>query len=330
MQHYKEEDRMLTIHADRLIKEWTLKDAITPEEVREVFDYRLIKAPCYDFDGRKVPGLYHIQKETAEGSRVMPLGGFGEDYRVFQHADMLEMVAEKIMPELPGVKIETAGTLENGATGILQLSAGDDFRIDGDTSGHESRLYFSNPIGGGSLVMGFCVTRCVCENTIAIARREVLAGTGKGTGYSIRHTNNIDVYARAAIAQIAEQAKATKAMQERIKALAAKKATPKFVKSALDQIFPVTPEMSDTSPNAYVYNLNKREEVIAQWEEGETAATFKKDSAWKLVNAFTFPIFNPAKIAKGADLSGVRYDGLFGDRAEKVANIFETVERLAA
>ena len=39
---------------------------------------------------------------------------------------------------------------------------------------------------------------------------------------------------------------------------------------------------------------------------------------------------NPSKIAKGSDLSGIRYDGLFGDRADKVANIFSTIERLAA
>lgn len=330
MQHYKENDTMLTIHPDRLIKSWTLKDAITPDDVRDVFDFKLVKAPCYDFTGREIPGLYHIQKEECITSTIMPLGGFGEEYTVFQHSDMLDLIASRIMPELPGVKIETAGTLENGATGIIQLSAGKDFKIAGDTSPNESRLYFSNPIGGGSLVMGFCVTRCVCENTIAIARREVLAGTGKGTGYSIKHTANIDVYARAAIAQIAEQAKATKAMQERIKALAAKKVDEKTIKATLDAIFPATAEMADESPAAYTFALNKREEVITQWETGETAATFKADNAWKLVNAFTFPIFNPPKIAKGADLSGVRYDGLFGDRAEKVANIFNTVERIAA
>ena len=35
MQHYTTNDTMLTIHADRLIKDWTLKESITPDDARE-------------------------------------------------------------------------------------------------------------------------------------------------------------------------------------------------------------------------------------------------------------------------------------------------------
>lgn len=332
MQHYTANDKMLTIHGDRLIKSWTLKKSITADDARSVFDYVLNKRPCYDVDGREIPGLYHVERMApgAERGEIMPLGGFGENYTILQHADMLGMIADKILPELPGAKIETVGTLEGGATGLVQISCGADFKISGDTSKQESRLYFNNPVGGGSLVMGFCLTRCVCENTIAMARREVVEGSRNGTGYTIRHTTNIDAYAKSAIAQISAQAKATKVMQERIKALAAKKVNSAIVKKTLDALIPATAEMADATPAIYTNAINKRREVIAQWEDGETAKTFTADTAWKLVNAFTFPIFNPAKLVKGTDLSGVRYDGLFGERAEKVANIMATVERIAA
>ena len=323
---------MLTIHADRLIKDWTLKKSITPDDARGVFDFTLQKMPCFDSAGRKIPELYHIERveRGEESGTIMPIGGFGENYTVMQHYEVLDLITNNILPELPGAKIETAGTLEGGATGVIQISAGRDFKIAGDSSPIESRLYFSNPIGGGSLVMGFCLTRCICENTITLARKEVIKGVANGTGHSIRHTSNINIYAQAAIRQIAEQAKVAKAMQERIRALASKKVNAATIRKALAEIYPATPEMADTNPAVYTNAINKRDEVITQWESGETAQSFTADNAWKLINAFTFPIFNPAKFARSTDLSGVRYDGLFGDRAERVAGIFSTVERLAA
>lgn len=330
MQHYLANDKMVTIHADRLIKGWEVKDAIAPSDVKPLFDYTIEKCPCFDNAGREIPSLFHIERRNPNSERgeILPIGGFGPNYTILQHSEMLDFVAS-IIPELPGTKIETAGTLENGATGIIQVSCGN-FSLPGDLSKQESRLYFNNPIGGGSLVMGFCLTRCVCENTIAMARKEVIAGAQNGTGFSIRHTDKISVYAKLALASIVAQAKSTEAMKRRIAALARKAIKTDTIKQALAEIYPATPEMAEKSPMAYSLAISRRHEVIAQWEGGETAQTFTKDSAWKLVNAFTFPIFNPSKMTKGTDASGIRYDGLFGDRAEKVANIFATVERLAA
>lgn len=332
MQHYTSKDRMLTIHADKLIPAWELKKSITDADALSVFDYVLNKCPCYDADGREIPGLYHIERMDAgaKAGTILPLGGFGDQYTILQNTDLYKMIASDILPELPGAKVETVGTLEGGATGMVQISCGSDFKIKGDESKHESRLYFNNPVGGGCLVMGFCLTRCVCENTIAAARKEVLAGTREGTGHIIRHTSAIEVYARRAIETIKAQALATKAMQERIKALAARKVNTDTIKKALAEIYPATPEMANETPAAYANAIARREEVITQWEEGETAQSFTTDSAWKLVNAFTFPIFNPQKIAKGSDLSGVRYDAMFGDRAGRVSQILEAVERIAA
>ena len=332
MQHYTSKDKMLTIHPDRLIKDWTLRKSITDADALSIFDYTLNKCPCFDAGGREVPGLYHIERMDAgaKAGTILPLGGFGDQYTILQNSDLYKMIADDILPELPGAKVETVGTLEGGATGMVQISCGSDFKIKGDESKHESRLYFNNPVGGGCLVMGFCLTRCVCENTIAAARKEVLAGTREGTGHIIRHTSAIEVYARRAIDTIKAQALATKAMQERIKALAARKVNTDTIKKALAEIYPATPEMANETPAAYANAIARREEVITQWEEGETAQSFTTDSAWKLVNAFTFPIFNPQKIAKGSDLSGVRYDAMFGDRAGRVSQILEAVERIAA
>lgn len=332
MQHYTSKDKILTIHADKLIPAWELKKSIADADSLSVFDYVLNKCPCFDASGREVPGLYHIERMDAGAAAgtILPLGGFGDQYTILQNRDLYNMIAKNILPELPGAKVETVGTLEGGATGIVQISCGSDFKIKGDESKHESRLYFSNPVGGGSLVMGFCLTRCVCENTIAAARKEVLTGAREGTGHIIRHTSAIEVYARRAIETIKAQALATKTMQERIKALAARKVNTATIKKALAEIYPATPEMADKAPAAYANAIARREEVITQWEGGETAQTFTADNAWKLVNSFTFPIFNPSKIAKGSDLSGVRYDAMFGERAGRVSQILEAVERIAA
>ncbi len=330
MQHYRENDRMLTIHEDKRISSWELVKKIDTKAARDVFDVALVKAPCYDAQGRQIPNVNHVQRVSGDESIILDVGAIGPTYTIMQHANMLDMVNSYILPELPGAEIETIGTLENGATGIVQISCGKDFHIDGDSSKQENRIYFNNPVGGGCVVMGFCLTRCICENTIAMARNEVLAGTRKGTGTALKHTSNLEVYAKIAMAEIAAQAKATKVMQERIKALAAKRVDSATIKKALAAIYPATPELADESPAAYTNTMNKRLEVINEWESGETAQSFTKDSAWKLVNAFTFPIFNPSKIAKSSDESGIKYDGIFGDRADKVAEILTTVEKIAA
>ena len=66
-------------------------------------------------------------------------------------------------------------------------------------------------------------------------------------------------------------------------------------------------------------------EVMKQFEEGETAQTIEGDTAWKLFNAFTYPIFNPTSTKMTVDAAEVAYTGAVGNRAQKVSKIFNVV-----
>ena len=74
--------------------------------------------------------------------------------------------------------------------------------------------------------------------------------------------------------------------------------------------------------------LNLRTEVMRQFESGETAQTMDGKTGWSLVNSFTYPIFNPQKIGVKSDAADVDYQGMVGDRSDKVTRILTTVTDL--
>ena len=72
--------------------------------------------------------------------------------------------------------------------------------------------------------------------------------------------------------------------------------------------------------------LNQRDAVTRQWESGETAVTFEGDSAAKLLNCFTYPVYNPSSVGKGTDMAQITFAGTVGSRADKVRTILDAVE----
>ena len=298
------------------------REVIDVAEARTAFDFRIEKHQSFDENGNALPGHFHLRRDT-DGAFI-PTGAIGDRFVPVQHLDVFDYIVNKVMPEVPQMKLETVGTLYGAGTGIVTATMGDEFRLPGDDSPQRNRLFFANPCGRGSLVIGFTSVRVFCQNCIAAARRDV---RGSETGFAIRHTAGAGLNVQAALDTIRSQAHAAERLRSRCEWLTRLSVTGATLQRALDAIHPLR---FDEGTPARGRIEAKREAVVRQFEGGETALTMKGDTAWKLFNAFTYPIFNPERTSERNDLADISYRGQLGGLAGRVESILSTVERIAA
>lgn len=294
------------------------RDRIDVDEARGAFAFNIEKRQSYDEDGNALAGHFHLRRDT-DGAFI-PCPAVGSKFEPVQHGDVFDFIVKEIMPEIPDMKLETVGTIHGAGTGIVSATVGREFSVRGDKSPQETRLFFLNPCGRGSLVLGFNHVRLFCENRIAAARRDA-----RKDGFTVRHTSGANIYAKAALTVIREQAKIAQTTRGRIERLGNTPITRAMLDEAMERIYPNRFERGSAAHTAIE---NKREEVMFQFEGGDTAQSIKDDTAWKLFNAFTYPIFNPERMERRMDRAQIAYAGAVGSRAAKVNRILDTVERI--
>lgn len=302
------------------------RTVLTPEEAMTAFDYEIITKPCFDENGRKIPNLLHLACDDGE---IIPCRGVCEGFTPINHKEVFQYIVNDIMPKVPEMTLETVGTIRGRSVGIIDAKWGDTFAIKGDESPQELRLHIFNPTNGtGAMVMGFTNVRIFCENRIATANREA-----RKDGLHISHTKNSHLELIGAVEQIRQAAVAAIEMKNRCERLAEIGVNSEMVRKALDAVYPIKnlPEESF----AYARMKNLREEVLKQFDEGETHQTMSnKTSGWALFNSFTYPIFNPEekRLAKSKtkDAAEIAYKGMNGSVAEKVTKIFDKVFKVVA
>ena len=288
------------------------------EEVRTAFDFNIVKKPSYDEMGRQIPGQYHLVRE--DNNLFIPSVGVGEKFHPVQHLSVFDYITTNILPKVPNMSLEAVGTLHGCGTGIIMANVGDEYHIAGDESPNNMRLMFSNPCNGyGSIIIGFTNVRLWCQNQIPAARRQA-----KKDGFQVRHTINAELYVGSALEVIRASIERAREIRRKSDGLAKVRVNAEFIKRVLDSIYPYKEDAEEGSAG-YTRNNNRRTEVIAEFESGETAKTIKGDTAWKLFNAFTYPIYNPTSTKKTVDAAEVAYTGAIGQRAEKVSRIFNTI-----
>lgn len=297
------------------------------ELARTALDFGIVKRPSFDDTGRVIPGHFHLERDDESRSIILSPASVGYQYTPIQHLDVFDYIVNKVMPEVPEMKLEMAGTIYGGGVGLVSAKFGDAFSIKGDESPHELRLFFNNPCNGrGRMTLGFTTVRVVCQNTLAAATLEA-----KADGWCITHTKSAPEATLRAVECIRAQAHAALVMKRHCEALAEIGVDGETVRRCLDAVYPVS-ALPEGHARSRLENL--REEVVRQFETGETAQTFKEDSAWKLFNSFTYPIFNPDadRLAKSKtkDAAEIAYTGMTGSVRDRVLGIFNKVGRVAA
>lgn len=294
------------------------REILDPSEVRSALDFTIVKKPSYDVDGRQIPGHYHLVRE--DNNLIIPSAGIGTKFTPVQHVEVFDYICNKIMPSIPEMSLETVGTLHGCGTGVIMAKVGDAFHIDGDDSPNNMRLMFSNPCNGyGSLIIGFTNVRLFCQNQIPVAIRQA-----RQDGFSIRHTKNAELYVGSALEVIHASIEKAREIRRKSEGMAKVKVNKEFIERVMNAIYPFKPD-AESGTIGFTKTENRRAEVMAQFESGDTAQTIQGDTAWKLFNAFTFPIYNPTATKKSVDMAEVAYTGAVGTRANKVARIFNTI-----
>lgn len=292
---------------------------LEPELARTALDFEIVKKPSYDEAGRPIPHHYHLVKDI--DNSFIPCVTVGEKFTPIQHRDVFDYVMGQVMPQIPEMNLEIVGTIHGGGVGIIAAKFGETFSMPGDKSPSMLRLLISNPSNGrGSMIMGFTNVRIVCQNTLVAATREASA-----EGFRIQHTKGAPELVTSAVNSIRSQAVAAIEMKKRAEQLAQIGVDSATVRRCLDEIYPA--ERLPEGPGR-TRMLNLRDEVMRQFEGGETAETMEDDSAWKLFNSFTYPIFNPDRISSRKDQAEIAYQGMVGNVGERVGEIFRTVERV--
>lgn len=291
---------------------------------RSAFDFTIEKKQCFDANGRPVPHLWHLQDN--EGNFI-PCNGLKDGFTPIQHIDTFDYIVNEVMPQIPQMKLEMAGTIRGRSTGLFAAKFGDTFCVKGDNSESELRLFFCNPTNGtGVMNLGFTHVRVVCQNTLRAAIAEA-----KQDGFKVYHTKGAEMSVNAILNQIASQAKAALEVKARCERLAEIGVDSETVARVLDAVYPLHNLPKESF--AYARAKSLREGVMHQFEGGETAMSMKDaKTGWGLFNSFTFPIFNPdeKKLAKSKtkDKAEIAYKGMNGSVAEKVEGIFNKVERV--
>lgn len=296
------------------------------ELARTALDFDILKRPNYDAEGRPIPGQYHLVKSSDES--FIPSLAVGERFTPINHKDVFEYITETIMPAFPQMELEMCGTIHGGGIGLIAAKFGDSFSLPNDQSEHNLRLFFNNPSNGtGRMTLGFTHVRVVCQNTLLAATLEA-----KADGWKVKHTKSAPEITVRAIDTIHAQARAALEMKKRAERLASIGVDSETINRCLDAVYPL--HKVDPDSPGYTRLKNIREKVLVQFNGGETARTMTDDTAWKLFNSFTYPIFNPdpARLErrKTMDAAEIAYKGMTGSVGRFVRDIFSVVERNAA
>lgn len=286
-------------------------------QARAALDFDIVKKQSFDETGRAIPEQFHLVRNDTND--FVPSRSIGKQFHAIQHRDVFDYVVNDVMPNVPDMKLETCGTLYGGSTGLMTFTIGDMFKVPGDKSPNEMRLFVSNPCNGaGSMVMGFTTVRLFCRNQIAAAKRDA----GK-SGVWVKHTEGGAANVDGFIGAIGEQMIAAQAIRDQSTYLASIGVSAADAERCLDAIYPLG--KLEIGSAAHSRMLNLRTEVMRQFEDGETAQSMQRKTGWSLFNSFTYPIFNPQKIGVKSDAADVDYQGMVGDRSDRVTRILTTV-----
>lgn len=146
-------------------------DVISRKDAMDIVDFTIEKEQSCRPDGTPVPSQYHlIRKDRGDDiGYVIGAHGIGDQFTASQPRETVKFILDKIMPEVPGMRLETIATHRGGSDTFANFSIGDSYGIKGDTSENKTRLLYVNPLTLGSIKFLSHTIRVVCENTLALA-----------------------------------------------------------------------------------------------------------------------------------------------------------------
>ena len=211
------------------------------------------------------------------------LGVVGENYKVVQNEELF-----KIADSLPEAKVETAGTLFNGAQSYILLKD-DEWEVPSGNGGDEMHEYLCLMNShDGTLSLSALPTsiRVVCNNTLSWAISE-----GKQRMIRLKHTGDIDSKILSLTEALAEWHNAKGRFRSNVRVLANKRWTREQTQTFWMEMYQMfegdVPRESDTDKN---HKLRKKAlNTFHKFSEtfDKEVQQFGQDNAWIAANAVT-------------------------------------------
>ena len=238
-------DRGISTTSTAFTHDKAVRDSIDFDEARAILDFDVVREPVcrpcgeirtpdgkhvYEAKGEAIADLYNLVRTDTYD--VVPVGrSVGREFTPVQHWELFDFLRDRILPEMPELSLETVATMYGGASSLITGDFGEGFRLPHDQSDHRTRIIFSNPMGRGSLILGFTSIRVICQNTLRAARREVRCSED---GFKIQHSTNAQYLVKCALESIHKQVEAAKELRERQTVLASTEVTADQVRAVLD------------------------------------------------------------------------------------------------
>lgn len=193
------------------------------------------------------------------------LGVVSPEYTPLQNDQILGFL--RALGQQVKLRIETAGVFKHGAITWMQAHLdGLDIRVGEDVT-QSYLLASSGHDGGHPFILGLQGVRVVCQNTLALAIREVRqnrAQTGLAKGHVIRHTKGLPVAMQDALATYQSAIEARRTTQAAYEHLASMPLSQALAREYLDRVFTVVAPTAPSESDRAAAIKKSREERIQQ------------------------------------------------------------------
>lgn len=282
------------------------------EEVERTFNFQLEKEQLKRSSKDKLVDSWAIIRKDVDKVLVPSVGS---RFNVISHLNMFDKVKEGLLKKYPDLDIESAGTLKNGATAFVNLKL-KDIKVKGDESKNLSRMMFFNPLGQGAYTLGVHNVRIVCNNTMRASEAQAAANNSLK---KIRHTASAPDKINDALVDLAEVRMGLDVLEQNLNTLTTYNVDTNKMTTFLDWFLPV----DDVTKSAATRREQKRDRIVAEFEEADGLENNVSRSLYSLLQAVTYVEDHPETLSKNQDQTSIMWDGMVGSRAKRKEDVMD-------
>lgn len=275
-----------------------------------VADYEIRKEQLFRAGNIPVDAFALVRGDT--NATLVP--SVGNRFTVVDNKFMVNFISEHLLGVYPDLKIESVGTLWNGATFFLNLKV-QEFTVKGDKSPTITNLMYANPLGKGAYVSCAHNTRIVCQNTERIAEAQGIANQSLK---KFRHTRTAADRINGHMLDLAELKLHLKKHEAILDHLASQEMDTTEVDAFLDKLFPE----GDKDGKAKTIAENSRAAFMEIFDGAQKATFDNPFTKYAFYNAYT-DMIDHASRSRNADVASIAYDGIMGIRADKKQRVLQ-------
>lgn len=292
---------------------------VSIDQVKEVFNWEIEKVPLFYTNNEgvntKVNAFSLIRKDTGH----VLVDAVGSKFEAESNLKLAEILENGILKACPDIQIEGVMTLFDSRTAVIQLKA-KEFQVKGDKSPSFCRELLCNPLGAGAYRALVHNERVVCANTLRVAESEGKANKSlKKFSHLKGAFDKLNVY----MEELAEQWLMLDRHIAVLEKLATEPVNSLSVNEFLKAIYPQNSGMSEV---AVRHNIEKRQQILTQFNRDQDLTPDAAFSKYGLLQALTY-VIDHEQLRK--DAIKTQWDNISGSRMDLKASGFDYLVKAA-